>query len=148
MAEQAARDTVQQKACEYMAARLGEVYDGVVSGMIQAGFFVRLPSTIEGMVPFRSMEDYFTYDEESLTASGTRSGRVLRIGERVRVRVARVDTIQRKIDFALEGEERRKGSKSIRKTPPRGKQSRKRTAVKAKTGRKTGSVKKGRRKRS
>ncbi len=104
MADQAERDTIQQKACEYMAARLGEEFDGVISGIISAGFFVRLPSTVEGMVPFRSMEDYFDFDEETLTARGSRSGRMLQIGEAVRVRVARVDTIGRKIDFDLVGE--------------------------------------------
>lgn len=101
MADQAERDTIQQKACEYMADRIGEEFDGVISGIISAGFFVRLPSTVEGMVPFRSMADYFDYDEDTLTARGSRSGRILQIGEKVRVRVARADTVNRKIDFEL-----------------------------------------------
>lgn len=147
LAEQAARDSVQQKACEYMAGRLGEVFDGVVSGIIQAGFFVRLPNTIEGMVPFRSMEDYFEYDEESLTARGTRSGRTIRIGENVRVRVARVDTIQRKIDFALEGEEKQKNSRPARKAPAHKSRDRKNQITKTKTGRKAGAVKRSKQKK-
>lgn len=101
LADQAERDTVQQKACEYMADRIGEEFDGVISGIISAGFFVRLLSTVEGMVPFRSMADYFDYDEDTLTARGSRSGRILQIGEKVRVRVARADTVNRKIDFEL-----------------------------------------------
>lgn len=131
-ADQAERDTVQQKACEFMADRIGEVFSGVVSGIIAGGFFVRLPSTVEGMVPFRSMEDYFEFDEESLTATGSRSGRVLRIGETVQVRVARVDTVLRRIDFDLEaGSARPTAAPGAKKKPDResparhGKQNRK-----------------------
>lgn len=104
MADQAERDTIQQKACEYMAARLGEEFEGVISGIIASGFFVRLPSTVEGMVPFRSMDDYYEFSEETLTARGTRGGRILRIGDPVCVRAVRSDTINRKIDFELAGE--------------------------------------------
>ena len=103
MADQAERDTIQQKSCEYMAGRLGEEFEGVISGIIGGGFFVRLPSTVEGMVPFRSMDDYYDFDEETLTARGSRSGRVLQIGETVQVRVVRVDTVNRRIDFDLIG---------------------------------------------
>lgn len=96
------RETTEQKVVEYMAAFVGETYKGRVTGFCGAGFFVALENTAEGMVPFRSLPDYFVYQEERLCAVGRQSGVVLHIGQEVEVRVARADVVRRQLDFALD----------------------------------------------
>lgn len=100
IAMKAERDSVDQKAAEYLSEHLGEQYPGVISGFNSAGFFVQLENTIEGMVPFRSLEGYWTYDEERLQAANA-AGQSFNIGDPVTVQVSRVDTVRRRIDFEL-----------------------------------------------
>ncbi|NLC84067.1 MAG: ribonuclease R [Ruminococcaceae bacterium] len=100
-ADQAERDTIEQKATEYMAERIGEEFSGFVAGFNNAGIFVQLENTVEGMIPYRDFDQYYIYDENKLTAS-TRDGlSSFHLGDPVRVQVARADTITRQIDFAL-----------------------------------------------
>ncbi len=100
-ADQAERDTVGQKATEYMAERIGEMFSGFVAGFNNAGIFVQLENTVEGMIPYRDLDQYYIYDENKLTAS-TRDGlSSFHLGDPVRVQVARADTVTRQIDFAL-----------------------------------------------
>jgi ribonuclease R len=101
-AAEAERETTDQKVAEYMADHIGESFDGIISGMMQGGLFVRLENTAEGMIPFRTMSDYFVYDEQRLEARGKTSGQVYRIGQPVRIKVGAVDTLLRRIDFVLE----------------------------------------------
>ena len=90
------------KICEYMADRIGEHYDGVISSIIDAGCFVRLENTIEGFVPFRSLRDHYFFDERSYRAIGAHGGKILSIGMPVTVVVEKVDTEENKIDFSFE----------------------------------------------
>jgi len=100
-ADLAERDTVSQKATEYMAKRLGETYQGFVSGFNMAGFFVQLENTVEGMVPFRDLDRYYVYDEEQLSASSRDGQSTFHLGDPVTVQVARADVVRRQIDFRL-----------------------------------------------
>lgn len=100
-AMEAERATVDQKTAEFMAERIGENYSGIISGIFHAGIFVQLENTIEGMIPFRQMDDYFAFDEQRLEAKGKTSGKTFRIGESVRVTVSSVDVLLRRIDFSL-----------------------------------------------
>ena len=68
------------KICEYMAGKVGEHYDGVISSIIDAGCFVRLENTVEGFVPFRSLRDHYFFDERSYRAIGAHGGKILSIG--------------------------------------------------------------------
>ncbi|MDD4094751.1 MAG: S1 RNA-binding domain-containing protein, partial [Oscillospiraceae bacterium] len=99
---EAERETTDQKVAEYMADHIGESFDGIISGMSQGGLFVRLHNTAEGMIPFRTMSDYFVYDDQRLEARGKTSGQVYRIGQPVRIKVGAVDTLLRRIDFVFE----------------------------------------------
>lgn len=103
-AMEAERASVSQKVSEYMVRHIGDVFEGIISGVSRGGIFVRLPNTIEGMVPFRIMDDYFTYDERRLEARGSSSGRIFRIGERIRIVVTGADTMLRRVDFAIAAE--------------------------------------------
>ena len=84
-----------------MSERQGKHFEARVSVMIGAGVFVILESTVEGMIPFRTMNDYFVFDPNTLTAKGSRSGRVFKIGDKLEVVIARADLIRRQVDFAL-----------------------------------------------
>lgn len=101
-AAEAEREATDQKVAEYMADHVGEEFEGIISGISQGGLFVRLQNTAEGMVPFRTMADYYEYDDRRLEARGRASGRVYRIGQAVLIKVGAVDTVLRRVDFVLE----------------------------------------------
>ncbi len=90
------------KICEYMADRIGEHYDGVISSIIDGGCFVRLENTVEGFVPFRSLHDHYIFDDRSYRAIGAHGGKILSIGMPVTIVVEKVDTEENKIDFSFE----------------------------------------------
>ena len=90
------------KICEYMADKVGEHYDGVISSIIDAGVFVRLENTVEGFVPFRTLRDHYFFDDRSYRAIGAHGGKILSIGMPVTIVVEKVDTEENKIDFSFE----------------------------------------------
>lgn len=95
------RESTELKVAEYYSTRLGEHAKGKISGFNTAGFYVTLDNTAEGLVPFRSLPDYFVFDEDQMEAWGRTCGVVLRLGQPVAVRVAEVDLIRRRVDFEL-----------------------------------------------
>ncbi|AKL94708.1 ribonuclease R [Clostridium aceticum] len=106
IADEAERETVDLKKAEYMAQRVGEVFEGIISGVTSFGIFVELDNTIEGMIRLSSLvDDYYTYDSEKHLLIGERKKRIFRIGDVVTIEVARVDIKQREIDFSLVEEE-------------------------------------------
>ncbi len=86
---------------EYMSGHLGESYEGVVSGATARGIFVELPNTVEGMVRLSELSGRFEYDGK-MEVKDLDSGRRLRIGDRVRVKVARADVSSGDVDFVLD----------------------------------------------
>jgi len=102
VADEAERETVDLKKAEYMQERIGEVFDGIVSGITSFGMFVELGNTIEGMVRLSSLvDDYYIYNSEHHSLTGERSKKTYRIGDEVTIQVARVDIMQKEIDFNL-----------------------------------------------
>lgn len=101
----AERASVDLKCAEYMLQHVGEKFPGVVSGACPAGIFVKLENTIEGMIPFASLNEYFEYDDRKLEARGSRGTRY-RIGQQVMIQVAAVDPLVHHIDFAIVAEEK------------------------------------------
>jgi ribonuclease R len=102
LAVEAERETQNLKAAEYMMDKIGEEYEGIISGVTSFGLFVQLPNTIEGLVHISYLtDDYYYYDEKAYALIGDRMGRVFRIGDKVRVRVSGVNIDERKIDFEL-----------------------------------------------
>ncbi len=105
-AEEAERETLKLKKCEYMEARIGQVFEGVISGVTNRGFYVELPNTVEGMVSVNDLqEDFYVFEEEQMELRGEASGRVYRLGQKLRVRVSGTDRLNRTIDFAVSEEE-------------------------------------------
>ena len=102
VADEAERETEKLKKVEYMEQHIGEVYEGVISGVTEWGFYVELPNTIEGLVHVTSlMGDYFRYLEETYELAGETTGVRYKLGQKVQVEVAGTDRILRTIDFRL-----------------------------------------------
>lgn len=117
VAMEAERECVDLKKAQFMLGRLGDVYDGIITGVAQFGFFVELTEFfVEGMVPVALMrDDYYEFQEKEYLLVGVRTGRRFRIGDETRVRVVRVDIERRRIEFAPEGDE--EGTGLLRRSP-------------------------------
>ncbi|WP_043739822.1 ribonuclease R [Thioalkalivibrio nitratireducens] len=107
-ADDATRDAVAWLKAEYMQDKVGDVFDGVVSGVTGFGLFVEIVDVfIDGLVHVTSLDnDYYHFDPVRHRLTGERSGRTFRIGDRLRVQVIRVSLDDRKIDLRLMDEER------------------------------------------
>ncbi|MHB8947222.1 MAG: ribonuclease R [Bacillota bacterium] len=102
VADDADRASVDVKKCEYMEARLGEVFDGVISDVTNYGFYVELPNAIDGLVHVRELaDDYYVLNEKSYALVGESTGRRYRLGDAVTVYVIAADHMTRRIDFGL-----------------------------------------------
>jgi ribonuclease R len=106
-ADEATRDVEQWLKCWYMRDRVGEVYEGTVSGVAGFGIFVTLDDmSVDGLVHVTELgRDYFQFDRGRHALVGEKSGRIFQLAGRVRVRVARVDLETSKIDFTLADDE-------------------------------------------
>ena len=102
-ADDATRDAILWLKCEYMHDKLGEEFDGVISTVTSFGIFVELDEVyVEGLIHVTSLaNDYYHFDPVGHRLTGERSGRVYRLGDSIRVLVARVDLDERRIDFEL-----------------------------------------------
>lgn len=101
-AEEAERETDKLKKAEYMADRIGEIYEGVISGVTQWGIYVELPNTVEGLVHVSTLPgDYFYYDENSYEMVGRETGKTYKLGEKIRVMVKGADKLTRTVDFEI-----------------------------------------------
>ena len=91
------------KKVEYMQGFIGDVFDGVISGVTAKGFFVELENTVEGMVSTQSLlDDYYLFDEQQYRLEGKRTGRVFTLGQKVRVVAESANKTMKTIDFVLE----------------------------------------------
>ena len=102
-ADDATRDVEAWLKCWYMQDKVGETFDGTISGVASFGIFVTLDGlNVDGLVHVTELpRDYFRYDPMRHSLTGERSGLAFRLADRVRVRVARVDLEQARIDFTL-----------------------------------------------
>lgn len=98
----AERESVKYKQTEFMEKHLGQVFDGIISGMTERGIFVTLTETLcEGMVSFESIGEPFNIINNKLRIKGTRSGKEYKAGDPIRVRVIQTDLRRRTIDMEL-----------------------------------------------
>ncbi len=113
VAEAAERQAVKVKQIAFMAKQVGEEYDGIISGVIPQGFFVRLDNMgVEGMVRVSSIDDdYYQHDEANYRIVGRRNKRAFRLGDSVRVGVLRVDTVRNELDLFLVAEKQQRRKK-------------------------------------
>lgn len=101
-AADAERESVKYKQAELLRRHIGEEFEGIISGMIDRGFFVELPgSKAEGLVEFKYLDDAYTVEEGNLRAVGRRYKRQFKMGDRVKIRVVSVDLQRRQIEMEL-----------------------------------------------
>lgn len=103
LATNAERASIKYKQIEFMQEHIGEVYDGVISGVTEWGIYVELnENKCEGMVPLRTLKgDYFMYDERNFCIVGRRTGKRYQLGDEMTVRIAKADLIKKQLDFEL-----------------------------------------------
>lgn len=99
-AEEAERETLKLKKCEYMSKRIGEVFEGVISGVTNWGFYVELANTVEGLVHVNELHgDYYLFNEERMELRGEMSNKVYKLGQKIWIEVTGVDRLAKTIDF-------------------------------------------------
>ena len=103
LAANAERASIKYKQVEFMGERLGEEYDGVISGITEWGLYVEInENKCEGLVPIRDLEDdYYEFDEKNYCLMGRRKHRIYRLGDPIRIKVARANLERKQLDFAL-----------------------------------------------
>ncbi|RJE82839.1 ribonuclease R [Paenibacillus sp. 1011MAR3C5] len=98
----AERDTDKLKKCEYMLDKVGEEFDGIISSVTSFGMFIELENTVEGLIRLSDLtDDYYHFHELHMVLIGERTSKVYRIGDEVKIRVARVDMNEYNIDFEM-----------------------------------------------
>lgn len=103
VAAEAERESIKYKMVEFMQDKIGQEFDGHVSGVTEWGIYVEIePTKIEGMIPYRTIKsDFFIYDEEHYRAVGRRSHRSIRLGDPLRIRVKATSLEQKLLDYEL-----------------------------------------------
>jgi ribonuclease R len=111
-AEEMERQSVKYKQAEYLQDKIGQVFDGLISGVSKWGLYVELKGNkCEGLVRYDDMPgDYYYLDEENFRVIGQQSGRVIQLGDEVQVIVKKVDLLKRQMDFELILENKKKKS--------------------------------------
>lgn len=101
-ADECERETTKLKKAQYMSMHIGEVFEGVISGVTGWGLYVELSNTCEGLVPIGTMnEDYFEYHEDQYALVGRLGGKIYQLGDPVRVKMESADLLERTVDFSL-----------------------------------------------
>ncbi len=103
LAANAERASIKYKQVEYMSERLGQEYDVVISGVTEWGLYVEInENKCEGLVPIRDLEDdYYEFDEKNFCLIGHRKKRIYRLGDPIRIQIARANLEKKQLDFAL-----------------------------------------------
>ena len=119
LAADAERASIKYKAVEFMGDRLGEVFDGHISGVTEWGLYVELNEThCEGMIPVRDLDDdFYEFDEKNYCLIGRRRRHKYQLGDNITIQVARADLIKKQLDFVLVDERNPAGTHRIDKAP-------------------------------
>lgn len=101
-AEQAERETIKLKKAEFMKDKVGEEFDGIISGVTSFGIYVELENTVEGLIRVVDLDDdYYVYNQEQHMFIGEKTNKMYKIGQKVRIEVSNVNLLERTIDFIL-----------------------------------------------
>lgn len=103
VAADAERTSVKYKLVEFMQDKVGQEFEGTVSGITEWGMYVEIDEThIEGMVPLREIRsDFFEFDEEHYRLVGKRTHKVYKLGDRARIKVKQANLEMRQLDYEL-----------------------------------------------
>ena len=136
----AERESIKYKQVEFMDGNVGEEFDGIINGMADFGVFVELTANyVEGMISFDDMDEPYDISSGKLYITGRKTGKRLKMGDLVRIRVKKVDIERRRIDMELVDVLKIHGTEADQGTgKPAGKGSRKKYDKGAAAGAKTG----------
>lgn len=95
------RDVDSMKMAEYMEGHIGEEFEGMISSVLGFGMFVELDNLIEGLVPIKDMDDFYHFNEVTMTLTGEKKHKVYKLGDRVLIRVVRASKEESTIDFEI-----------------------------------------------
>ena len=100
IATQVERDSIDIKKAEYMSKKIGEQYEGIISGVTQFGVFVELENTVEGLIRFENLGDeYYEYDADHKILIGERTKETFKIGDKINIEVIDANKQERRISF-------------------------------------------------
>ena len=90
------------KMTEFMADKVDQTFDAIVSSVTSFGMFIQLPNTVEGLIHISNLnDDYYNFDEKSLTLTGRNSHKQFKIGMPIKVKLIRADVEQHQLDFEI-----------------------------------------------
>ncbi len=97
----AERSSIKYKQVEFMSGKIGQVFDGVISGVTEWGLYVELvENKCEGMVPLRELDDdFYIFDEKNYCIIGKRTAKKFQLGDEVKVEIVRANLLKRQLDF-------------------------------------------------
>ena len=111
------REVDVMKKTEFMLDKVGQTFDAVISGVMSFGIFVSLDNTVEGLIHISNMtDDFYNYDEKSMTLTGRGKHKIFKIGEPIKVKLINADLNQKQIDFEIFDPE---NSNPVRQNPSR-----------------------------
>ena len=127
-ADEATREVVRWLKAVYMMDKIGEEFDGIISGVTNFGIFVELVEVyVDGLVHITALgNDYYHFDAAHHRLMGERTRQIYRLGDKLRVRVMRVDLDEAKLDFEIAGAPAGKRAAGPKRRPAEGKQETKR----------------------
>lgn len=119
LASNAERASIKYKQVEYLGERLGNVYEGVISGVTEWGIYVEIDENkCEGLVAIRDLEDdYYEFDEKNYCLIGRNTNQRYQLGDKVTIQIARADLTKKQLDFVLVDENNPAGTHRIDKAP-------------------------------
>jgi ribonuclease R len=120
LAADAERSSIKYKQVQYLTDKIGQEFDGIISGVTEWGIFVEIiENHCEGMVRLRELrDDNYYFDEDNYCLRGRKSGKILTLGDKVRIEIKRADLVKKQLDFALVEviEERKTGERKKENT--------------------------------
>lgn len=101
LAANAERASIKYKQVEFMADKIGKVFDGVISGITEWGIYVEITENMcEGMIPIRELDDdFYEFDEKNYCLRGRRSKREYRLGDEINIKVVKANLERKQLDF-------------------------------------------------
>lgn len=95
--------SVKYKQVEFLADKIGEIFDGVISGVTEWGLYIELlDCKCEGMISLKDLYgDFYEYDEENYCINGKRTGKKFQLGDQIKIKIARANLAKRQLDFLL-----------------------------------------------
>lgn len=102
IAQKAERDSIDLKKAEYMQDKIGEKYEGIISGVTNFGVFVQLENTVEGLIRFENLgNEYFEYDDMHKILIGEQTKKVYKMGDKVKIQVIEANKTLRRVGFSI-----------------------------------------------